>query len=64
MSHLTQEQRYRIEVLHNENYSQTEIAKIICRDKSVVSRELKKNSNKLNSVYKADLAERNTSNGI
>ncbi len=39
MSHLTQEQRYTIEILHKEKYSQTDIAKIICRDKSVVSRE-------------------------
>lgn len=58
MSHLTQEQRYTIEILYKENYSQTAIAKIICRDKSVVSRELKRNSDKRNTVYKADLAER------
>ena len=58
MSHLTHQQRYTIEILYNENYSQTDIAKIICRDKSVVHRELKRNSDKRNSVYKADLAER------
>ena len=58
MSHLTPQQRYTIEILYNENYSQTDIAKIICRDKSVVHRELKRNSDKRNSVYKADLAER------
>jgi IS30 family transposase len=58
MSHLTQEQRYTIEILCNEKYSQTAIAKIICRDKSVVNRELKRNSDKRNSMYKSDLAER------
>ncbi len=58
MSHLTQVQRYTIEILYNENYSQTDIAKILCRDKSVISRELKRNSDKGNSSYKADLAER------
>ena len=40
MSHLSQEQRNTIEVLHKEKYSQTDIAKIICRDKSLVNREL------------------------
>ena len=58
MSHLTPEQRYTIEILYNENYSQTAIAKIICRDKSVINRELKRNSDKRNSTYKADLAGR------
>lgn len=58
MSHLTLEQRYTIEILHKEKYSQTDIAKIICRGKSVVNRELKRNSDKRNSAYKADLAER------
>ena len=58
MSHLTQEQRYTIEILYNEKYSQTDIAKIIFRDKSVVNRELKRNSDKRSNAYKADLAER------
>ena len=54
MSHLTPEQRYTIEILYNENYSQTAIAKIICRDKSVINRELKRNSDKRNGAYKSD----------
>lgn len=58
MSHLTQEQRYTIQILYNENYSQTDIAKNICKDKSVVSRELKRNSDKRNGAYRADLADR------
>lgn len=58
MSHLTQEQRYTIEILHNENYSQTEIAKRIGKDKSVISRELERNCDKRNGKYRALLAHR------
>lgn len=57
MSHLTQEQRYTIEVLHKENYSQTAIAERINRDKSVVYRELQQNSVKGNGSYRAILAK-------
>lgn len=58
MSHLTQEQRYTIEILHNENYSQTEIANRIGKDKSVICRELKRNCDKRNGKYRASLAHR------
>jgi IS30 family transposase len=58
MSHLTQEQRYTIDVLRKEKYSQTDIAERIGRDKSVVCRELQRNSDKRSGAYKADLAER------
>ena len=58
MSHLTQEQRYTIEILRNENYSQTEIANLIGKDKSVISRELKRNCDKRNGKYRASLAHR------
>jgi IS30 family transposase len=58
MSHLTQEQRYTIEVLRNENYSQTAIAERINKDKSVVCRELKRNCDKRDRKYRADLAQR------
>jgi IS30 family transposase len=57
MSHLTQEQRYTIEVLHKENYSQSAIAKRINRDKSVVYRELQRNCDKRNGSYRASLAQ-------
>ena len=57
MSHLTQEQRYIIEVLHKENYSQTSISKRIGKDKSVVNRELKRNCDKRNGSYRAILAQ-------
>ena len=39
-----------------QDYSQTEIAIAINKDRSVISRELKRNSDKRNSCYKADLA--------
>lgn len=58
MSHLTQEQRYTIDVLRKEKYSQTDIARRIGRDKSVVCRELQRNSDKRSGAYKADLAAR------
>jgi IS30 family transposase len=58
MSHLTQEQRYTIEVLHKGNYFQTAIAQIIGRDKSVVNRELKRNCDKRSGNYRAALAQK------
>ena len=58
MSHLTQEQRYAIDVLRKEKYSQADIARLIGRDKSVVCRELQRNSDKRSGAYKAALAER------
>lgn len=57
MSHLTQEQRYTIEVLNKENYSQTAIAIRIGKDKSVVYRELQRNCDKRNGSYRASLAQ-------
>lgn len=43
MSHLTREQRYTISVMYNRGFLQKDIAVTIGRDKSVVSRELKRN---------------------
>ncbi|OUP08594.1 hypothetical protein B5F34_08780 [Mediterranea sp. An20] len=43
---LTREQRYQISALRQAGHSQKEIAEIICKDKSVISRELKRNSGK------------------
>jgi transposase, IS30 family len=57
MSHLTQEQRYIIETLLKEKYSQTAIASRIGRDKSVVCREVKRNKDKRNGLYRASLAQ-------
>ena len=58
MSHLTQEQRYTIAILKAEHYSQKKIAERIGKDKSVVCRELQRNADKRNGVYKAALAQR------
>lgn len=62
MGHLTIEQRYTIQVLKEEGFSQTEIAKKIQKDKSVVSRELKRNSDNRNGKYRAQLAEKKCRN--
>jgi transposase, IS30 family len=58
MSQLTQEQRYTIGVLKKEKRTQTYIAAQIGKDKSVVCRELSRNSDKRSGEYKADLAHR------
>lgn len=58
MSHLTVEQRYTIEVLLIQGFKQTDIANIICRDKSVVSREIRRNWDERNGQYNQSLAHR------
>jgi transposase, IS30 family len=58
MSHLSQEQRYTISVMLGKDYSQKEIAETICRHKSVVSRETKRNCDLRNGIYRSDLAQR------
>ena len=57
MSHLTREQRYTIEVLLEQNFNNSQIAKAIGKDKSVVSRELKRNCDNRNGIYRSDLAQ-------
>lgn len=63
MSHLSQAQRYTIAVLKAENYSQNSIALRIGKDRSVVCRELKRNADKRNGEYKAELAQRKYEQG-
>lgn len=58
MSHLTEEQRYTISTMLENGYKQVEIARVIAKDKSVVSREIKRNKDKRNGIYKYDLANR------
>jgi len=58
MSHITSEQRYTISVLKAQNLKQCEIAKIIGKDSSVVSRELKRNRDLRSGEYRSDLAQR------
>jgi IS30 family transposase len=60
MAHLTLEQRYEIELWQKAGKGVTAIASEIGRDKSVVSRELKRNSDGRNGAYRAKLAERKT----
>ena len=57
MSHLSYEQRYTIEVLLNQGVSKKEIANTISVDKTVVYRELKRNSDGRNGCYKSKLAQ-------
>jgi IS30 family transposase len=58
MGQLTVEQRYTIQILKQEGFSQKEISLRIGRDKSVVSRELSRNCDKRSGKYSADLAEK------
>ena len=58
MSHLTVEQRYTIDVMIRNGYKQKDIAKAINKDKSVVSRELKRNKDMRSGEYRYDLAQR------
>ena len=62
MAHLTLEQRYKIEAYKNTGISITKIAEYVGRDKSVISREIKRNSDQRNGVYKADLADKKAIN--
>ena len=55
--HLTQEQRYTISILLEKDYSLTKIAQIIGKNKSVISRELKRNRDSVTGNYNADLAQ-------
>jgi IS30 family transposase len=58
MRHITQEQRYTIFVLLEKGKTQTEIAEIIGKHKSSISREITRNADQRNLKYKADLAQR------
>ena len=58
MSHLTREQRYTICTMLQRGYTQSEIARVINKDKSVISRELRRNADARSGQYKDDLAQR------
>jgi IS30 family transposase len=58
MGHITEKQRYTISSMLESGYSQKAIAKVIGKDKSVISRELSRNSDKRNNEYSVDLAQR------
>ena len=57
MSHLSKEQRYTIDRMLKEGYSQVEIAEVINRNKSVVCREIHRNGEP-NGSYCAVLAHK------
>lgn len=56
MSHLTNEQRYTISVMLQQGYRQSAIAMAIEKDKSVISREVKRNCDNRNGEYRYTLA--------
>lgn len=58
MSHITESQRYTISCMLKQGYKQSEIAKAINKDKSVISRELKRNCDIRSGSYSDDLAQR------
>ena len=58
MAHITQEQRYTIYCMLQQGTNPSVIARTIHKDKSVVSREIKRNSDQRSGVYKSDLAQR------
>ncbi|PGH37156.1 MAG: hypothetical protein CRN43_22840 [Candidatus Nephrothrix sp. EaCA] len=58
MSHLTERQRYTISCLLQTGRSQTFMASAIGKDKSVVSREIRRNADERNGEYRSDLAQR------
>ena len=60
MTHLTIEQRYEIATLRSQGFSMSNIGEFIGRDKSVISREPSRNSDKRNQVHKAALAQSKT----
>ena len=57
MRHLTLEQRYEISVMCKNGASQKEIAEAVKKDKSTISRELKRNKDARNGEYRAPLAQ-------
>lgn len=58
MSHVTEEQRYTIEMMLKQGYRQKDIVELIGKHKSVVSREIKRNRDQRNGIYRWDLAQR------
>ena len=58
MAHLTAEQRYTISRMLKLGHSQSSIARTIDKDKSVVSREIRRNSDGRSGEYRSDLAQR------
>ena len=62
MAHLTLEQRYKIEAYRNSGSSISEIAQFVDKDKSVISREIDRNSDQRSGTYRATLADKKAVN--
>jgi IS30 family transposase len=60
MAHLTLNQRYKIEAYHSMKRSLSDIADYVGKVKSVISREIKRNSDQRSGIYKAELAQKKT----
>ena len=58
MSHVTKDQRYAIERMLSNGYKCKEISKLIGKDKSVISREIRRNCDKRSGKYNSELAQR------
>ena len=58
MSHITLGQRYTIEVMLQRGYKQIDISRSIGKDKSVISREIKRNCDNRSSNYRSELAQK------
>ena len=58
MAHITETQRYTISCMLKQGYRQNEIAFVIGKDKSVVCRELQRNSDSRSGIYKEELANK------
>jgi len=57
-------QRYTISVMLNQSAKPKNIAKFIGKNKSSIYREINRNKDKRNDIYKSQLAEKNVENGI
>jgi IS30 family transposase len=58
MAHLTKEQRYTISVLKAQGKKQKEIADIINKSETCISKELRRNKDERSGEYRAELAEK------
>ncbi len=62
MKHITSEERHTIEHLLSQSLSPANIAKQLGRDKSTITREIKRNCDQRDGVYRNELAERKAQN--
>ena len=58
MNHITYELRYTISCMLKEGYNQSEIGRVIGKNKSVLSKELERNKDQRIGEYRHDLAHK------